>query len=136
MENKASELEEWHTSFDAKQRNKNDAKIDSLDTSVQQQLSTNQIDTQQMMKDQRKYLDSNMRVLIGLIQQVSTTIVNHTNQIDSIRVHIGKSSDSPHNERQKHGKVAAAEAEVMESADALQVNRDAHASDPGGVGVS
>eukprot|EP00957_Ditylum_brightwellii_P117624 8971482-Ditylum_brightwellii.AAC.2 len=88
------------------------------------------------MKDQHEYLYSTLRVLLGLIQQVSTTIINHTNQIDSIRAHVGESSDGPHNKTQKHGNVATAEAEVMENVDALWVNRDAHAPDPGGVGSS
>eukprot|EP00957_Ditylum_brightwellii_P084209 6403015-Ditylum_brightwellii.AAC.1 len=75
MESKATELEEWHIIFDADQQkqfceqekkmtkkldtqsNQLDNKIDSLVTSVKQHLTTNQFNTQQLLKEQRDYLD-------------------------------------------------------------------------------
>eukprot|EP00957_Ditylum_brightwellii_P073767 5606149-Ditylum_brightwellii.AAC.1 len=66
---------------------------------------------------------------------MSSTVNKHSKQIQSMQTHINDTSCGPHNKQQKHGNAATADAVVMEDADALSVNRDAHAPDQGGVGV-
>eukprot|EP00957_Ditylum_brightwellii_P009625 725081-Ditylum_brightwellii.AAC.1 len=92
MEKSATEMAEWRTTFDAKQKkrfkeqdkkmNKKldaqtqnfDNKMDALATSIQEQLSTNQNSLQQMMQEQRNHLDAKIIVLLGSFQNMHATM--------------------------------------------------------------
>eukprot|EP00957_Ditylum_brightwellii_P162505 12373782-Ditylum_brightwellii.AAC.1 len=153
MDSMSTELEEWHITFDADQQkwfweqdkkmtknvdaqsNKFDNKIDSLAMSVQHQLTTNQSNIQQLLQEQLNYLDSTLTLLLESIKNMPSTVDKHSKQIKSMQTHIDDTSCSPHNKQQKHSNDATAEADVMENVDALQVNRDTPAPDPGGMGA-
>eukprot|EP00957_Ditylum_brightwellii_P092850 7068773-Ditylum_brightwellii.AAC.1 len=95
IESKATELEEWRITFDADQQkwfceqdkkitkkldaqsNQFDNKIDSLATLVQQQLTANQSNTQQLLKEQCDYLDSTLTLLLESIKNMSSTADKH-----------------------------------------------------------
>eukprot|EP00957_Ditylum_brightwellii_P084869 6453265-Ditylum_brightwellii.AAC.1 len=108
--------------------------MESLATSVQQQLSTHQTNTEQMMAAQQEYIDASLQKIVAVMNNFSGNVKANSNAIDIIRERLSLSTEGPHNKRQKYGYEANADAEVMEDTDALEVNRGAHVLDPGGCG--
>eukprot|EP00957_Ditylum_brightwellii_P174946 13321052-Ditylum_brightwellii.AAC.1 len=88
-----------------------------------------------MMTAHREHIDTSLKELAVAFNNITGNITANSNAISSITDKLNNFDDGPHNKRQKHGNVATVDTYVMENADALQVNRGAHAPDPGGVGV-
>eukprot|EP00957_Ditylum_brightwellii_P162745 12393184-Ditylum_brightwellii.AAC.1 len=108
-----------------------DSKMNSLTTSDQEQITTNHNNTQQIMQEQHKYLDTNLKLLLCSIQKISTTIATHGNELQAIQLYATGNTDGPNNKCQKHGNKEANVEKVMENVDALcSKHRDAHAPDP------
>eukprot|EP00957_Ditylum_brightwellii_P050467 3827147-Ditylum_brightwellii.AAC.1 len=109
--------------------------MESLATSVQQQLSTHQTDTEKMMAAQWEHIDASLQKMVAVLNDFSGNVKSNSNAIDTICESLSLPTDGPHYKRQKYGYEINADTDVMEDADALQVNRGAHVPDPGGVGV-
>eukprot|EP00957_Ditylum_brightwellii_P104232 7939693-Ditylum_brightwellii.AAC.1 len=107
----------------------------SLATSVQQQLSTHQTNTEQMMTAQWEHICASLQKMVAVLNNFSGNVKANSNAIDTICKSLSLSTEGSHYKRQKYGYEANADAEVMEDADALRVSRGAHVLDPGGVGV-
>eukprot|EP00957_Ditylum_brightwellii_P104795 7987907-Ditylum_brightwellii.AAC.1 len=137
MKKQTDEIEAWRVNFDADQqlRNREQDKKMSLANSVQQQLTTHQSNTSQMMTAHREHIDALLKELAVAFNNITGNITANSNAISSITDMLNTFNNGPHNKRQKHGNAATADAYAMGNADALQVNRGAHAPDPGGVGV-
>eukprot|EP00957_Ditylum_brightwellii_P163456 12444542-Ditylum_brightwellii.AAC.1 len=109
--------------------------MESLATSVQQQLNTHQTNTKQMMPAHRGHIDTSLQKIVAAMNNFSGNVTANINAIDTIRERLSLPTEGPHYKRQKYGYEPNADADVMENADALWVNRGAHVPDPGGVGV-
>eukprot|EP00957_Ditylum_brightwellii_P100233 7638577-Ditylum_brightwellii.AAC.1 len=117
------------------QSNKFDVKMESLSNSVQQQLKTHQSNTKQMMTVHREHIDTSLKELAVAFNNINGNITANSNAIASITDKLNSFDNGPNNKRQKHGNAATAEVYTMGNADALWVNRGAHAPEPGGVGI-
>ena len=153
MKKQTDEIEAWHVNFNADQQlrfheqdkkmtkkldaqsQKFDVNMESLANSVQQQLTTHQSNTEQMMTAHREYIDASLKELAVAFNNITGNITANSNAISSITDELNNFDNGPHNKRQKHGNAATVDVYAMGNADALWVNRDAHAPDPGGVGV-
>eukprot|EP00957_Ditylum_brightwellii_P056823 4307592-Ditylum_brightwellii.AAC.2 len=69
--------------------------MDVLATSLQDQLSTNQQNLQQMMHDQKEYLVSNLNLLLGSLKKTSATIDKNYNKIKAIQFHFDDNASGP-----------------------------------------
>eukprot|EP00957_Ditylum_brightwellii_P198230 15104858-Ditylum_brightwellii.AAC.1 len=110
-------------------------KKENLATSVQQQLSTHQINTEQMMAAQREHIDTSLQKMVDKLNDFSGNVKSNSNVIDTICESLSLLTEGLHYKRQKYGNKVNADADVMDDADALWVNRGAHIPDPEGVGV-
>eukprot|EP00957_Ditylum_brightwellii_P108704 8291724-Ditylum_brightwellii.AAC.1 len=67
------------------QSQKFDKKMESLATSVQQQLSTHQINTEQMMAAQREHIDASLQKMVESLNDISGNVKLNSNAISTIR---------------------------------------------------
>eukprot|EP00957_Ditylum_brightwellii_P120312 9180114-Ditylum_brightwellii.AAC.1 len=88
-----------------------------------------------MMAAHREHIDASLKELAVAFNNITGNITANSNAIASITDKLNSFDNGPHNKRQKYGNAAAADAYAKGNADALQVNRGAHAPDPGGVGI-
>eukprot|EP00957_Ditylum_brightwellii_P031632 2399178-Ditylum_brightwellii.AAC.1 len=117
--------------LDAQTKNIN-SKINKLAASMQEHMSTaDQLDIQQMIQEQREYMDEHLKMLMGLIQHCMNLTKKHNSHSKALWKSMSTSSEGPENKRQKHSNNEVAQAEVMEDMDTLYHNRGAQAPDPG-----
>eukprot|EP00957_Ditylum_brightwellii_P209120 15360447-Ditylum_brightwellii.AAC.1 len=111
---------EWHIAFDAEQKkqfkeqdkkmtkkvdaqSRNfDSKMDAIATSLQDQLSINQQSLQQMMHNQREYLTSNLKLLLGSLQKTSAIADKNCKAIKVIQNKFDDNTSRPQSKHQKH----------------------------------
>eukprot|EP00957_Ditylum_brightwellii_P034417 2610807-Ditylum_brightwellii.AAC.1 len=85
-----------------------------------------------MMQDQREYLASNLKLLLGSLQKTSAITDENCKEIKAIQFQFGDNASGPHSKRQKHKNMEVKLAEAMENADAFRHNIDTHAPEPEG----
>eukprot|EP00957_Ditylum_brightwellii_P061653 4678159-Ditylum_brightwellii.AAC.1 len=102
------------------QSQKFDAKMKSLATSVQQQLSTYRINTEQMMAAQREHIDASLQKMVDVLNDFSWNVKSNSNAIDTILESLSLPTEGPHYKRQKFGNKVNADANIMDNADSLQ----------------
>eukprot|EP00957_Ditylum_brightwellii_P072987 5546356-Ditylum_brightwellii.AAC.1 len=88
------------------QSQKFDVKLESLANSDQQQLTTHQSNTEQMMTAHRKHIDASLKELAVAFNNITGNITANSNAIASIMDKLNNFDNGPNNKRQKHGNAA------------------------------
>eukprot|EP00957_Ditylum_brightwellii_P065938 5000499-Ditylum_brightwellii.AAC.1 len=109
-----------------------DTKVNEFATSMQEQMCSNQHDIQQMMQEQKEYIDKHLQMLMGSIQLCMSSTTKYSLQIDVLQQNISP-TEGPDTKRPKHGNNGFVAANIMEDADTLQHNRGDQAPNTGGL---
>eukprot|EP00957_Ditylum_brightwellii_P096105 7322028-Ditylum_brightwellii.AAC.1 len=82
------------------QSQKIDAKMESLATSLQQELSTHQVNTEQMMAAQLEHIDASPQKMVDVLNGFSGNVKSNSNVIDTICESLSLPTEGPHYKRQ------------------------------------
>eukprot|EP00957_Ditylum_brightwellii_P026057 1970105-Ditylum_brightwellii.AAC.1 len=81
------------------QSQKFDKKMESLVTSVQQQLITHQTSAEQIMAAQREHIDTSLQKMVAVLNDFSGNVKSNSNAIDTIRESLSLPTEGPHYKR-------------------------------------
>jgi len=118
MKKQSNEIKAWRVNFDTDQEQrfckqdkkmakklvaqseKFDDKMEGLANSIQQQLTTHQSSTKQMMTAQHEQIDALLKELAVALNNITGNITANSKAISSIIDKLNNFNDGPHNKRQ------------------------------------